>query len=138
REQDERLEPRDRVAWIVGVKRAHGSVVAGVHRLEHVEGLAAANFAHDDPVRPHAQRVAHQVTDHDLASPLDVGRFRFETDHVHLSQAELGCVLAGDDALVAWDETRQYIEQRRLAGAGAARDRKSTRLNSSHEWISYA
>jgi len=35
--------------------------VAGVHRLQHVERLGAAHLAHDDPVRAHPQRVAHQV-----------------------------------------------------------------------------
>ena len=50
------------------------ALVAGVHGLEHVERLAAADLADDDPVGSHAQRVAHQVADGDLALALDVGR----------------------------------------------------------------
>jgi hypothetical protein len=41
----------------VGVERAHGAVVAGVHGLEEVERLRAAHLAHDDPLGPHAQAV---------------------------------------------------------------------------------
>ena len=37
------------------------TLVAGVHRLEHVQGLGAAYFADDDAVGPHAQAVANQV-----------------------------------------------------------------------------
>ena len=58
----------------VGVDRGQRAVVAGVHRLEHVERLAAADLADDDPVGAHAQRVAHQVADGDLALALDVRR----------------------------------------------------------------
>ena len=34
------------------------AVVTGVHGLEHVEGFAGTTFADDDPLGPHAQRVA--------------------------------------------------------------------------------
>ena len=47
----------------VGVHGRQRAVVAGVHRLQHVERLGAADLADDDPVGPHAQRVAHQVAD---------------------------------------------------------------------------
>ena len=46
---------------VVGVDRRHRAVVAGVHRLKHVERFAGANLADDDPVGPHAQRVLDQV-----------------------------------------------------------------------------
>ena len=74
-EKDQRFETRDRVAGIVGVERAHGTVVASVHRLEHVERFAAPDLAHDDPVGAHAQRVAHEVADHDLAASFDIRGF---------------------------------------------------------------
>ena len=64
----------ERVAGRVGVQRRQRAVVAGVHRLEHVERLGAADLADDDAVGPHAQRVAHQVADRDLALALDVRR----------------------------------------------------------------
>src|SRR5437773_4055366 len=104
------------------MKRAHRTVVAGVHRLQHVERLSAAYLADDDAVRPHAQRVAHEVADGDLAMALDVGGFGLEADHMHLPQAELGGILAGHDALIRRNETREDVEQRRLAGTGPTRD----------------
>jgi hypothetical protein len=43
--------------------------VAGVHRLQHVHRLGAADLADDDPVGSHTQRVAHQLANRDLARP---------------------------------------------------------------------
>ena len=92
--------------------------MAGVHGLEHVEGLAAAALADDDPVGPHAQRVLHEVADGDLAPALDVGWARLEREHVFLVELELLGILDRDDALVVGDERRQHVERRRLTGAG--------------------
>ena len=53
--EDHRLEAGQRVARAVGVDRGDRAVVAGVHGLEHVEGLAGTALADDDAVGPHAQ-----------------------------------------------------------------------------------
>ena len=45
------------LAWMVVIE----PVVAGVHGLEHVEHLGAADLADDDPVGPHAERVPDEV-----------------------------------------------------------------------------
>lgn len=45
----------------IGVQRAGAAVVAGVERGEEIHHLAAADFAHHDAVRPHAQRLAQQL-----------------------------------------------------------------------------
>ena len=66
--------------------------------------------------------VAHQVADRDLALALDVGRPRLERDHVRLLQLQLGRLLDRDDPLALEDRRRHRVEQRGLAGAGAARD----------------
>ena len=120
--QHEHLEPVQRVARRVRVDGRQRAVVAGVHRLEHVERLGAADLADDDPVGPHAERVADQVADADLALALDVRRARLERDDVPLLQLQLGRVLDRDDPLVAGDEGGDGVQERRLAGAGAARD----------------
>ena len=52
-----RVEAVQRVARAVGVDGRQAAVVAGVHGLQHVERLVAADLADDDAVRPHAQRV---------------------------------------------------------------------------------
>ena len=67
------LEPGQGVAGRVGVHGRQRALVAGVHGLEHVEGLAAPDLADDDAVGPHAQRVADQVADGDLAPPSMLG-----------------------------------------------------------------
>ena len=104
------------------MQRRQRAVVAGVHRLEHVERLAATHLADDDPVGPHAQRVADQVADADLALALDVRRTALEADDVTLVELELGGVLDRDDAFVVGDHRRQHVEHRRLAGARTAAD----------------
>ena len=58
--------------------------VAGIHCLEHVERLARSDFANDDAIRPHAQRVSDKVTLIDLIFSLDVGGPCFEADDVCL------------------------------------------------------
>ena len=46
----------------------------GVHGLEHVQGFSASDLTDDDPIGPHTQSVADQVTDADVTGALDVGR----------------------------------------------------------------
>src|SRR5215213_7318265 len=96
--------------------------MARVHRLEHVQGLCAADLADDDPVGPHAQRVADERPDRDLALSLDVLRPGFEPQHVPLVEAQLGGVLDRDDAVVVRDSRRERVQERRLPRPGAARD----------------
>ena len=79
-----------RVARRVGVDSCHRSVVTSVHRLQHVERLAGADLADDDPVGTHAKRVLDEVALSDLATPLDIGRPSLEAHNVRLLQLELG------------------------------------------------
>ena len=95
--------------------------MAGVHRLEHVERLAAAHLADDDPVGAHPQGVAHERAQRHLAPALDVRRPALEPDDVRLRQPQLGGVLDGHDPLGRVDEAGERVQQRRLARAGAAR-----------------
>ncbi len=114
------FDPRERVARGVGVHGGHRAVMAGVHRLQHVERFGAANLADDDPVRTHPQRVAHERALIDLPAPLDIRRPRFERDDVVLLQLEFGRILDGDDPFGVVDHPGQRVEERRLARAGAA------------------
>ena len=85
--------------------------MAGVHRLQHVEGFTGADFADDDPVGPHAKRVLDQVALRDLAPALDIRRPRLEPDNMLLLELELGRILDRDDPLVAVDEGGHRVEQ---------------------------
>ena len=91
--QRHRLEPGERVTRRVRVDGRDRALVTGVHRLEHVERLGAADLADDDAVGSHAQRVAHEVADRDLAATLDVRRAGLEREHVLLAELELLGVL---------------------------------------------
>jgi hypothetical protein len=48
--------------------------MAGVHRLQHVEGFAAAYFTDDDAIWPHAEGIAKQFALRDLPDTLDIRR----------------------------------------------------------------
>ena len=96
--------------------------MAGIHGLQHVKRLAAAAFADDDAIGAHAQRVDHQLADRNRASALDARRLGLERDHVLLLELQLGRILDGDNALGFRNEAGENVEQRGLAGAGAAGD----------------
>ncbi len=102
--------------------RRERAFVAGVHRLQHVDRLGAANLADDDPVGAHAKRVPYELPNPHLALAFDVRRAGLERDDMLLLQLQLGRVLDRDDALVVRDEAGQDVQQRRLADAGTARD----------------
>ena len=100
----------------------HRSVVAGVHRLQHVQRLGAADLADEDAVGSHSQAVAKQLPDGELALAFHVGWTVLERDDVGVIDLQLGCVFDGDHALVVRDEARDDVERRGLAGAGSAGD----------------
>ena len=101
--------------------RGQGSVVAGVHGLEHVESLGAAALADDDPVGAHAQGVSNEVPHRHPTGSFGVGGPGFEPHDVGPGQAQLGRVLDGHHALVVADDGGKGVEQRRLAGSGSPR-----------------
>ena len=96
---DHLLQAADGLARVVGVDGGHRAFVAGVHGLQHVEGLLAADLAQDHPVGTHAQGVLDQLALADLALALDVRRPGLHAHHVRLLQLQLGGVLDGDQAL---------------------------------------
>ena len=73
--------------------------MAGVHRGEQVETLRPADFAEDDSIGSHAQRVDDEVADGYRTLALKVGRAGFEGQPVRLLQAKFGRILDGDDPL---------------------------------------
>ena len=113
--------------------RGQRALVAGVHGQQHVERFGAAHFADDDARRPHAQCVAHQIADADLADAFDVLAAHLERNAVGQLpiQQQLGHFFDRDDAFVErGDRGAQRIQQRRLAGAGRAADQDvHARLN---------
>ena len=94
--------------------------MAGVHRLQHVERLLAADLADDDTVRAHTKCVDDQLPLPDGALALDVRRPRLKPDDVTLTQRQFGSILDRDDSLLIGDEARERIQQRGLASAGSA------------------
>jgi hypothetical protein len=68
--------------------------------LEHVQCFPSSYLTDHDAVGAHAEGVSHQVSDGDLALPLDVGRPGLQPDDVRLLKSQLRGVLDRDDALV--------------------------------------
>ena len=102
--------------------RGQRSVVARVHRLEHVEGFATTHFADHDSVRSHAKGVYDQVSDADDPASLCVGRPRLQADHVALPGPQLSGVLHRDDAFGSWNEAGEHVEHGGLSRSTSARD----------------
>jgi len=96
--------------------------MAGIHGLQHVECFSGANFAHDDPIRPHAQGIAHQIALGDLAAAFDIGGAGFEPTHMRLLQLQFRRVFDGHHAFAMVDESGKRVQERGLAGAGTARN----------------
>ena len=94
----------------------------GVHGLQHVERLGAADLADQDAVGAHSKAVAEELADGQLALALDVGRTVLQRDDVRVVDLQLRRILDRDHALVVRDEPGDDVQRRRLAGPGAARD----------------
>ena len=80
------FQPAQRVTASVGVNGRHRAVMSGIHCLQHVECLAAADLADDDPVGPHAQRVFDQIALRDFSFSFDVRDARFQPGHVEVGR----------------------------------------------------
>src|SRR6185312_9226280 len=102
------------------MNRCHRTFVAGVHGLQHVEGLFAAALAEDDAVGAHAQRVLDELTLANFTFALNAWRASLHAPDMRLLQLQFGGVLDGDEALLFRDERGQRVEHRGFAGAGAA------------------
>ena len=98
----------------------HAPVVAGVHRLQHVQRFGAANLTDEDAVGAHSKTVAQQLADGQLSLAFDVGRTVLQRDDVWVVDLQLGGVFDRDHALVVRDEARDDVQGRRLARTGAA------------------
>src|SRR2546430_16870559 len=109
------LETGEDVSRGVRVTGREGAVVAGVHGLEHREGLAATRLTDDDALGSHTEGIPDEVHDRDGDLAFDVRGARLEAYDVVLDESELGGVLDRDDALVLRDEAREDVEERRLS-----------------------
>ena len=119
-EEHHRLQPAEGVARAVGVAGGQGPLVAAVHGLEHVQGLAGPALAHHDAIRSHPQGVAHQGADRHPGPAVGRGRAGLEAHHVVAGQTELGGVLDGDHALADRDAGGESVEEGGLARPRAA------------------
>ena len=73
--------------------RSAPTFVSGVERRQQVTHLRAPDLADDDAVRSHAEGLADQGLEIDLADPLDVRRASLEADDVRMVGSELARVL---------------------------------------------
>ena len=92
----------------------------GVERDQQVEALLLPDLADDDARRAHPQRLLDQPAQLDLAGALEAGLPALHRHDVGQRDLELEDLLGGDDPLLRRDGGGQAVEQRRLAGLGAA------------------
>ena len=82
------------------------AVVAGVHGLQHVQGLASAHLAQHDAIRAHTKSVNHQFALTNCSFALDVRRTALHSDDVRLLQLQFGRVFDRNDSFPLGDKTR--------------------------------
>ena len=75
--------------------------MAGVHRLEHVEGFGAANLAYDDAIWAHTEGIADKLSLSDLADTFNIGRTGFQLHDMRLLQPQFDGVFDCDDPFAA-------------------------------------
>ena len=98
--------------------------MTGVERLQHVERLTPTNLADHKAVGTHPQRSADEVAHTHRARAFGIRWPRFEPDDVRLCEAQLGCLLDGDDAFRSRNCAGECVQQRGLAGARTAGNKK--------------
>jgi hypothetical protein len=89
--------------------------VTGVHRLQHIQGFAAAALADHDTVWAHAQRVANQITDRDCAPAICVRDLGLHAQNVLLLELQFRRVFNGNDPFLFRDKTGENVQKRGLA-----------------------
>ena len=99
--------------------------MAGADSLKEGHGIAPANLAQDDPIRPHAQRGRQE---HIGAARISVP-VREQRYVVGLLGAQLGRFLDGDNPFLGRDQRQDLARSNRLAGRGAARAVSYTHLD---------
>ena len=123
-ERGQSFQPRRHLCWAVGVHGSRPALVSGVQRGEEVDDFSAANLADNDPVRPHAQRLADQLPQRDLPRTFDIRHPGHQPDQVRMLRCEFRCILDADNPFVRGDGAERSGEQRGLARAGSARDQE--------------
>ena len=101
--------------------------MAGVQRLQQVEGLGAADLADEDAIGPVPQCCAQQVRDRDwrqrrLLAERRLRSAGLQPKDVRFVEVNLRRLLDQDDPVAIGNVRREGIQKRRLPGAGSARD----------------
>ena len=96
------------------------SVMAGIHRLQHIERFLASNLTHDDAVRSHTQRIDQKLPLVNSTFPFNVWWPRFQADDVILMQLQFCRVFYTYNSFAVGDKRGQNVQQRGLSSAGTA------------------
>jgi hypothetical protein len=89
----------------------HGTLVTGIHGLQHVERLVAADLADDDPVRPHAKTVDQELSLAHGSQPLHIWRPGLEAHDILVFELQFGGVFDGDDPLGLGNKAREDVHE---------------------------
>ena len=94
----------------------------GVHRLQHVKRFTASDFPHDDPVRPHAQSVGHEIARCDAPQAFDIRRPRFHAHDMLLVEDQFRCIFNRHNPFLVGYRLGDRAEKRRFARTCSSRD----------------
>ena len=100
--------------------RGQRTVVAGIHRLQHIECFRTTTFPNDDPIGSHSERVSNKIPNRVFTGAFNVGFFGFQFDDVLFIELQFRRILDGDNAFLIRNEITQTIQQRRFSGSRSA------------------
>ena len=114
------FQSSQRIAGTISMNGCQTSVMPGIHRLQHVQSLTAANFADDNSIGPHAQSIDNQIARHDTSMSFNIRRASFHANNMVLVQNQFGRIFDRDNAFMIRNRFRDGSQKRRLARACAA------------------
>jgi hypothetical protein len=74
--------------------------MSGIHGLKHVEGLFSSDLTYDDPIRPHPQAVADEITLNDLPFSLNVWWPGLKPHYMLLLKLQFSGILNRNDPFI--------------------------------------
>ena len=97
------------------------SVMAGIHRLQHIQCLFTADLPHHNAVRPHSQGSLDQVTDCYFNGFLRIGFFCLHAYQVrYILDLQLCGILYGNHAFPGRNKIGNSVEKSGFSAARAA------------------
>ncbi len=114
------LKTRNDVTGCIGMHGCQRAIMPRIHCLQHIERFAATTLADDDAVRPHAERISHQIANGDGTSALNIRGSGLKPNDMILGESQFGGIFNRDNAICCGEVAAEHIQKCGLSRACAA------------------